>query len=308
MKKFTSYSVISLAAVCGFAGVVLADSGAARLAAAKPATTGASVIKADKVSLRARPSRTAELIMALKKGDEVKVLETKSVTEDGKAQEWSRITLPVTAKCFVLGKFIADGKSAGDNVNIRCGPGTTFKEVGKLAKGDKVNVVKAAGEWTQIKPTPKCSGWVASEFLETVPVAAPVIVPALTPAPPVASKPVEVVSAPVAPPSVMAPPVVVAPPPPAPPAEPEVLSYYVVRDGIFQTFELDPRYPEKPLAPHELMTPMFERLQHRIAYLDMTVKELYKFEGKHVRVLGNLRWRRGDRYPVIAVERIEPVW
>jgi hypothetical protein len=56
------------------------------------------------------------------------------------------------------------------------------------------------------------------------------------------------------------------------------------------------------------MTPMFERRQHRIAYLEMNIKDLLKYEGKHVRILGNLRWRRGDRYPVIVVERIEPVW
>ncbi len=303
MKKFTSYSAISLAAMCAFAVGVFADSGAARIGAAKSATLGASVIKADKVSLRARPGRTAELIMSLKKGDEVKVLETKSVTEAGKAQEWSRITLPATAKCYVLGKFIANGKSTGDNVNIRCGPGTTFKEVGKLAKGDKVSVVKAAGEWTQIKPTPKCCGWVASEYLEAVPVAAPVIVPALAPAPPVPSKPVEVVSAPVA-----APVVVTPPPAPAPPAEPETLQYYVVRDGIFQTVEPEEKKLEKTLAPYELMTIMFERRQYRIAYLEMAIKNLDEFEGKHVRILGNLRWRRGDRYPLIIVDRIEMVW
>jgi SH3-like domain-containing protein len=307
MKKFTSYFVISLAAVCAFA-----DSGSAPTAAAKSATPGASVIKTDRVNLRARPSRTAELIMQLKKGDEVKVLETKSVTEAGKAQEWSRITLPPSAKCYVLSKLLSDGKATGDAVNIRCGPGTNFKEVGKLAKGQKVDVVKAGGEWTQIKPIPQCSGWVASDYLESTPVVAPVIVPALAPAPPVApapSKPVEVVSAPVQAPVVMPPPPPPTPTPaPAPPAEPETLQYYVVRDGVFQTVEPEEKKLEKTLAPYELMTLMFERRQYRIAYLEMGAGDLYKFEGKHVRVLGNLRWRRGDRYPVIAVERIEPVW
>jgi hypothetical protein len=97
-------------------------------------------------------------------------------------------------------------------------------------------------------------------------------------------------------------------PAPAPPAEPETLQYYVVRDGVFQTVEPEEKKLEKTLAPYELMTLMFERRQYRIAYLEMGAGDLYKFEGKHVRVLGNLRWRRGDRYPVIAVERIEPVW
>jgi uncharacterized protein YraI len=285
MKKFTTCCAISLAAT---------------LALAEPAT---SVLKGNNVNLRARPSRTAELVTQLKKGDEVKVLETKSVVETGKTQQWSRITLPATSKCYVLAKFVADGKATGDAVNIRCGPGTNFKEVGKLAKGDKVEIVKAAGEWTQIKPTEKCSGWVASEFLEAAPLAAPVIVPALAPAPTVASKPVAIVSAPAQVTITNVVTVTVTPP-----AEPETLQYYAVHDGIFQTVEPDEKQAEKPLAPCELMTPMFERRQHRIAYLEMNIKDLLKYEGKHVRILGNLRWRRGDRYPVIVVERIEPVW
>ncbi|MBM3859232.1 MAG: hypothetical protein FJ395_06235 [Verrucomicrobia bacterium] len=301
MKKCIICCAISLAAAVAFA---------------KPA---ASLLKANNVNLRARPGLTAELITQVNKGDEVNVLETKPVVEGGKTQQWSRITLPASAKCYVLSKLIADGKAAGDAVNIRSGPGTNFKDVGKLAKGEKVSVVKVAGEWTQIKPTPKCSGWVASEYLEAAPLAAPVIVPALTPAPPVAPKVNEVVSAPVAapvaePPAAVAPtepiltPAPVFPQTPTAPTEPETLQYYVVRDGIFQSVESGVKRSGTPGAPYELMTLMFERRQYRIAYLEMSLSELDKFEGKHVRVLGNLRWRRGERYPIIAVERIEPVW
>jgi len=294
MKKCISYCVISLVAV-------------AALAVPVP-----SVLKGNNVNVRARPSRTAELILQLNKGDKVTVLETQTVIEGGKTQQWSRITLPAAAKCYVQSKLIADGKATGDNVNIRCGPGTNFKDVGKLAKGQQVEVVKVIGEWTQIKPTPGCSGWVASEYLEAAPLVAPVIVPELKPAPLVAPKAPEVASAPVAAPVKEAPPPAPTPqvalPQPAPPSEPETLSYYVVRDGIFQTVQPDAKSGEKPPAPYELMTPMFERRQHRIAYLELNIKELEKFEGKHVRILGNLRWRRGDRYPVIAVDRMEPVW
>lgn len=297
MKKSISFCVMSLtvAMVC--------------------AAPTISVLKANRVNVRSRPMRDAEVILQLNKGDEVKVLETKSVVEGAKTQQWSRILLPPQAKCYVLSKFIADGKATGDAVNIRCGPGTNFKEVGKLAKGEKVTVVKAAGEWTQIQPTPNCSGWVASEYLEAAPLKAPVITPALTPAPPAPAKPVEVVTAPVAAPKVESPPPAPPPAPVAPLApvtppkiEPETLEYFVVRDGIFQTVVPEELRGETPLAAHQLMTPMVERSQYRIAYLEMKLKDLDKYEGKHVRVLGNLRWRRGDRYPVIAVERIEMVW
>jgi hypothetical protein len=44
-----------------------------------------------------------------------------------------------------------------------------------------------------------------------------------------------------------------------------------------------------------------------MAYLETSETNLKKFEGKHVRVTGNQRWRKGDRYPVIAIERIDRV-
>ncbi len=285
------------------------DSGAAPISTKTAARAGElRVVKADNVNLRARPSRAAEVVAQLKKGDEVKLLETKSVVEGGKTQQWGRVNLPASAKCYVSSKFIANGKASGDAVNIRSGPGMNFKEVGKLTKGEKVEVVKAGAEWTQIKPTTDCFGWVATDYLEAVPLTPPVAPPVIAPAPPVAAPvveapPVTVATPPVTAPVVSAP---VAPPAPPQPAT-ETLEYYTVKDGIFQSFEPQEK-GEKPLAPYELMTIMVERRQYRIAYLDMAQKDLDKFEGKHVRILGNLRWKKGERYPVIAVDRIELVW
>ena len=48
--------------------------------------------------------------------------------------------------------------------------------------------------------------------------------------------------------------------------------------------------------------------EYIIAYLDAPQTSLARFEGKHVRVLGNQHWKRSDRYPVITVERCEIVW
>jgi hypothetical protein len=45
-----------------------------------------------------------------------------------------------------------------------------------------------------------------------------------------------------------------------------------------------------------------------MAYLDAPQMDLVRYEGKHVRVLGNQTWKRDERYPVIAVERLDPVW
>ena len=205
--------------------------------------------------------------------------ETKTVAEGGKSREWLRIGLPATAKCYVHAKLLKDAAALTDAVNVRCGPGTSFKEIGKLAKGEKVEVVKTEGEWAQIKPPVQCSGWVAAEFLE--------LVPTVPPAPPVAAPPPEVrvetrtIEVPV-----------------------EVLVQYQVKDGIFQKVQGE----AQPPTPYELATPNIDGRQYRIAYLEVKEPNLGKFVGKHIRVVGNERWRQGDRYPVIVVERIDMVW
>ena len=48
--------------------------------------------------------------------------------------------------------------------------------------------------------------------------------------------------------------------------------------------------------------------EYIIDYLDAPAASLSRYEGKHVRVLGNQRWKRSERVPVIAVERCEMIW
>jgi SH3-like domain-containing protein len=295
MKKSNTCSKVSILALCGVALVATghADSGAAKI---KPPTNillGANerAVKGDNVNVRSRPSTTAEVVAQLRKGDRVEVVETKRVTEAGKAREWACIQLPATAKCFVSAKYVKDGTVSEDAVYVRCGAGTNFKDVAKLAKGTKVEAVKTTGEWTQIKPTAQCQGWVAAEFLEG----------AAAPLPP--SRPLIAATETILVTNVISQTVTQI-------VEREVAVQlnYIVRDGYFQTVRADEPAEPKHLSNFELLTEEVGRLQHRIAYLEIAEKELQKFEGKHVRVLGTLRWTEGNRYPVIVVERIEMVW
>ena len=150
-------------------------------------------------------------------------------------------------------------------------------------------MVEKKGEWVQIKPTSECSGWIAAELVEVqaAPIAAPTPVPSVNTTeivtPPVAARPGPAVS-------------VVN-------TDPDVLVTYAVKDGYVRTVN-EPNAP----ASFELRTPEVDRLSFRMAYLEASDTNLKKFEGKHVRVVGNQRWRKGDRYPVIAVERIDMVW
>jgi uncharacterized protein YgiM (DUF1202 family) len=230
----------------------------------------------------------SEVVAQLHKGDSVDVLERKTVTEQ-KAMDWVRIALPATAKCYVSAKHLTDDVANVDNLNVRCGPGASYREVGKLPKGTKVEVVEKKGEWVQIKPASGCSGWIAAELVEVQ--AGRIAVP--TPAP--SANATEVVTPPVAAPTGPAVSVVNT--------DPDVQVTYAVKDGYLRSVN-EPNAP----ASFELRTPEADRLSFRIAYLEASDTNLKKFEGKHVRVVGNQRWRKGDRYAVIAVERIDMVW
>ena len=257
--------------------------------AIKTAASGdQGTVSKDKVNVRARADKNAEVVAQLKKGDTVKIVEQKG--------EWLRVRLPDTAKCYVGAKYVKNGQCVAEKVNVRCGEGTAFKDIGKLATGDKVHVVATKGEWTQIKPTAGCSGWVAANLIE---IAAPAPPPPI--APPVITNAPEVVTAPVpAPPVVPAP--MVAPIPVAEPG-PEIYVQYVVKDGILYAVK-EPGAP----AAYELMTVPFGDRSYRLAYIEPTEKNLERYEGKHVRVLGTMRWRKIDRFPVISVERLDMVW
>jgi uncharacterized protein YgiM (DUF1202 family) len=254
----------------------------------------------DRVNVRGKPGTSAEVLTQVNKGDKLTVLDRKTVAEGGKSVEWVRVTLPATAKCYVISKYLGDGVATGDNVNIRSGAGTNFQEVGKLAKGEKVEVIKQEGEWTQIKPTGKCSGWIAGDLLQVEDVIPPAVdtAPVIVPSSNAGTQPV---------------PVALDPAPVAPAvkvsvreldADPTVIVRYVVKDGYVGAVSGSDSAP----ASFELLTPEANRLQHRICYLESPQKNLTRYVGKRVRIAGNETWRKGERYPVVAIERIDIVW
>ena len=172
MKKSTSlcgFRLLGLSALIACAALLpaRADMGPLPTEAAPAASTGQGTVLKDKVNIRARASRSAEVVAQVHKGDSLAVLERKTVQDGAKSMDWLRVTLPPTAKCFVSTKLIQDGAAASDEVNIRCGPGSNYREVGKLAKGEKVDVIKTHGDWSQITPTEHCSGWIAAEMVDS---------------------------------------------------------------------------------------------------------------------------------------------
>jgi uncharacterized protein YraI len=303
MKKYTNLCnshrwlvALSTALACAALYSVTpshADSGAIVVAqTAAPAGAAArGTVKAEHSNVRSRPTLHSEVITQLHKGDGVDVLERKTVAEHEKSLDWLRITLPETAKCYVSAKHIADGAADVDNLNVRCGPGSSYRDIGKLAKGTKVEIVGKKGDWAQIKPTADCTGWIAAELVDVQVAPAPIATP--EPAPSANSG--EIVTPPVAVPTGSSVSVVNT--------DPDVLVTYAVKDG-----DLDSVTESNAPAAFELRTPESDRLSFRVAYLEAPGINLTKYTGKHVRLAGTQRWHKGDRYPVISIERIDMVW
>jgi len=301
MRKWTNSQnfrrqlfVLSVLAGAGLAmaSVARADSGAVAPVTPPPAVeSGRGTVKGQHSNVRSRPSLNSEVITQLHKGDSVDVLEHKSVTVREKPMDWLRIALPPTAKCFVSAKHLADGGVNTENLNVHCGPGSNYREIGKLSKGTRVEVVEKKGEWAQIRPTPECSGWIAAELVDIE--AAP-----RGPAPSASTS------------DIVTPPVAVPPAPiPAAPAvsvvnaDPDILVTYVIKDGYVGAVT-----ESNAPSAFELRTTEVDRLSFRVAYLEPGDTNLKRFQGKHVRIVGTQRWKKGERYPVIAVERVDMVW
>ncbi len=248
----------------------------------------------DRVNIRTRPDKNSEVATQARKDDVVEVVEHKG--------EWLRIVLPVSAKCFVAAKFVTDGAANADAINVRSGRGTQYHEVGKLSKGERVEMIATNNEWMQIKPTPNCSGWIAAEYVQVEAAPTPAGAPPAPPAPAVSnpSPATEIVPPPVATPRAA----------PASPAvreintDPDVITRDVVLEGIIQPVGKD----ESAVVSHELVTPAVDHLQHRICLVDLANLKINHLLGKPVRVYGREQWRKGERDPVLTASRVDRVW
>lgn len=119
----------------------------------------------DNVNIRAMPLITSEVVNQLDRDEEVFV---KGV--DG---EWTEIVPPFKVDLWIHQDFVQNSVISSPKVNVRAGPGINFSIVGQLVNGDKVVTRGHSAEWMNIEPPEKCSLWVASSYLQPIPVAEP---------------------------------------------------------------------------------------------------------------------------------------
>jgi uncharacterized protein YgiM (DUF1202 family) len=124
-------------------------------------------IKVKEARLRAGPGTTYKIVGSLQKGDKVTFISKKDTwfriktKKGGIAWVHSKLLQPVYLKAK---KYEIKVKKA----TLRSGPGTTYKIVGSLKKGDKVTFISKKDTWFRIKTKKGGIAWVHSKLLQPV--------------------------------------------------------------------------------------------------------------------------------------------
>jgi len=163
MNRFRIWTAFCLA-------VLLAS--AAATARTKLRVTG------DRVNLRALADSTSEIVGQVSTGD---ILYTEA--PDG---EWLAVAPPPDTDVWVYRELVVDGVVAVSKLRVRSGPGISYRPVGRVSKGDRVEERGRQGDWLKIAPPPDCAVYIHRDFVERADAPAPAVKkpPAPKPAPP----------------------------------------------------------------------------------------------------------------------------
>ena len=119
-------------------------------------------VRADRVNVRVGPSRDAEVLTTLRRGDVVDV-------RGAEAGGWTRIAVPSKVPVWVYGPLVdvPGRKVKAKEANLRSGPGKNYSELGRLKQGDVLVVVRESDGWVQVEPPAGVSAYISSGFLES---------------------------------------------------------------------------------------------------------------------------------------------
>jgi len=184
-----------------------------------PVTKGPAVVTQKNVNVRGQPAINSEIILHLKRGDHVDVLEiVEKKAKQDEPSKWAKVALPTNAPVWVNATFInaADKTVVPKKLNVRSGPGENYSVIARLTKGTAVKEIETKGDWMKIEAPSDSYSYIAAHLLSSEPASPPMTVAVVEPPkpPPPVETAVPAPITPVAPPQ----PVVVVPVTPPPPA------------------------------------------------------------------------------------------
>ncbi len=252
-------------------------------------------VEGERVNLRARPLPDSEVVAQAGEGDVL------SIT--GSEGDWLAVRAPTNAGVWVKAEFVKAGISVSERLNIRSGPGLSYREVGLIRKGERVTIVEVKGDWLRIIPPQDLVLWVNRNVVVPEEVAKP--------APEIA---VDVVTG-----AVIA--VTAAPTEVAAPAEAPVGKDTQYPDGITEkklapvlgqgsVIERAGVLERVPLAfVRGVEFRLVERVKGRsvtVCYVRGDEASILALKGLSCKVKGRGYWLKGKRVPLIYADSVAP--
>jgi len=147
--KITSLMIL----LAGISICPLTDALAQNSPSAKTGTVNCS-----RLLVRVKPQTNSNTVATMKRGDRVTVLEEKN--------GYYRTALTSNAAVWLSERFISkDGRLLKD-VNLRSGPGVSYRSFGLAKGGQTVQILERKKEWVRIKPLSEMFGWVSKQYVQ----------------------------------------------------------------------------------------------------------------------------------------------
>jgi uncharacterized protein YgiM (DUF1202 family) len=288
---------------------------AAKKAAAEvrstPLEPGPASVIASNVNVRGRAGLIGEVLTKVSQGDTVTVIEEIKLkrSKSDEPSAWAKINLPPGAHVWVSAHFIDEATKTVKprKLNLRGGPGENYSIIGSLEKGAVVKEMQTRGAWVEIEPPAGAYAFMAAQYLNQEPPAAPVPEPTPEPAPvattvpeptPIATTTTETPIVPATPPATL-PEITPEPEPEPEPSDEPPPPRIVQREGIVKgTVSI-----QAPTRFALVSTDTGRTINY--LYTTSTNLDLSRYKGLHIVVTGeeglDRRWRNT---PVITIQRI----
>ena len=124
------------------------------------------VVKTSALNVRSGAGTNHSIIGKLYKGDKVDILDS--------SNNWYKVKLSNGKIGWASSQYIETNHSANSQnngtintsaLNVRQGAGTNYSIIGKLYKGDVVNILSSSNGWYKIKLSNGSTGWVSSQYI-----------------------------------------------------------------------------------------------------------------------------------------------
>ncbi|MEH7273639.1 SH3 domain-containing protein [Neobacillus vireti] len=137
------------------------------------AATGSVTIAESTVNIRSGPSLSYQLVKQVKKGEKFTIIKEQgdwiqiqlSGSKSGWVANWV-VTKSANGSTITTSNKKSAAQANTNQLRVRSGPGTSFRIIGYLSKGQAVTVLDDNENWLKISASSVGEGWVAREYID----------------------------------------------------------------------------------------------------------------------------------------------